>query len=129
MKYEYITATGKTEIEVDEEFYNLLITMDKEEFNSHRKHDRRRPVSLEDVEYEGEWFEDTADILGDLIIKEDTEQLCTAISHLSLKQQTLIDKVYFRYEKIIDIAREQGVSQSAISQRLATAIKKLKKFL
>jgi phage antirepressor YoqD-like protein len=58
MKYIYQNTTGTTEIEVDEQFHDLLVTMDREEFNSDRKHSRRYPISLENCEYEGEWFED-----------------------------------------------------------------------
>jgi len=54
MKYEYINATGKTEIEVDEHFFDILVALDREEYNADRKHSRRHPLSLEGVEYEGE---------------------------------------------------------------------------
>jgi len=73
MKYTYITATGKIEIEVDEQLHEILIGLDNKERNSDRKHSRRNPISLESAVYEGEWFSDGADILGDLIRTEDIE--------------------------------------------------------
>ena len=129
MKYEYINATGKTEIEVDEHFFDILVSLDKEEFNSDRKHSRRNPLSLEETEYEGEWFSDGSDLLGDLIRAESNARLHDALLRLTADQQALVRRVYFKNEKIVDIADEQGVSQPAITQRLATAIKKLKKLL
>jgi len=129
MKYEYINATGKIEIEVDEQFYDILLALDREEFNSDRKHARRHPLSLEEMEYEGDWLSDGADILSDLIKSEDSERLHKALASLTSSQQALLERVYAKNEKIVDIARKMGVSQPAISQRLLTIIKILKRIL
>jgi RNA polymerase sigma factor (sigma-70 family) len=129
MKYIYQNATGTTEIEVDEEYYDLLIAMDREEYNSDRKHSRRYPVSLEDCEYEGEWFADGTDILGDLIEKESYSRLRGALEQLTPEQQSLIERVYFRNETNVKIAAEQGVSEAAIRERLRWIYKKLKNIL
>ena len=129
MKYEYISATGKTEIEVDEQFYDILVALDREAYNADRKHSRRYPLSLEGVDYEGEWFSDGADFLGDLIRAESHERLHAALGQLTPDQQELIDRVYFKYEKIIDIAIAQGVSHVAIQNRLKKIYNRLKKVL
>ena len=129
MKYEYKGATGNTEIEVDEQFFDILVSLDKEEFNSDRKHSRRNPLSLEDTEYEGEWFADGSDLLGDLIRAESNARLHAVLLRLTADQQTLVDRVYFKNEKIVDIARRDGVSHVAILDRLKRIHKKLKNYL
>ena len=129
MKYEYINATGKTEIEVDEQFYDILVALDREEYNSDRKHSRRHPLSLEDAEYEGEWFSDGADLLGDMIRAESYERLHAALAQLTPSQQALIQQIYFEGVAPSEIARRDGVDKSAISHRLALAHKRLKKLL
>ena len=129
MKYEYINATGKTEIEVDEHFYEILVALDREEYNSDRKHSRRHPISLEGAEYEGDWFSDGADLLGDMIRAETHERLHAALGQLTPDQQTLIRQIYFEGVAPSEIAKRDGVDKSAISHRLALAYKRLKKLL
>jgi len=92
-------------------------------------HNRHKSVSMEDVEYEGEWFSDNSDFLSDLIQAEDVTRLRAAMTKLLPKQQVLIKRIYFSNEKVIDIAAAQGVLQSAISHRTATILRNLKKFL
>ena len=82
MKYEYKHATGTTEIEVDEHFYDLLVTMDDEEKNSNRKHSRRYPISLENCEYEGEWFEDKNDLIEETEAAIRWEQASASLTEL-----------------------------------------------
>jgi len=129
MKYQYKTATGNHEIEVDEQFYDALIALDAKEKNSDRKHSRRRPVSLESMDYEGQWFSDGTDILGDLIQTENYERLHTALAELTSDQQELIEWMYVKNEKIVDITRSIGVSHVAIINRLSRVHEKLKKLL
>ncbi|MCL1901460.1 MAG: chromosome segregation protein SMC, partial [Firmicutes bacterium] len=82
MKYEYITVTGKVAIEVDEQFNDLLVAMDNEEKNSNRKHSRRYPISLENCEYEGEWFEDKNNPINDTEAAVQWEQASAALTDL-----------------------------------------------
>jgi len=94
-----------------------------------RKHSRRNPISLESAKYDGEWFSDGSDFLTDMIRAEKIIRLHIALSQLTTEQQALISRIYFKKEKVIDIAAEQGVSHSAISHRVATVLKKMKKLL
>ena len=96
---------------------------------SDHKYSHYKPVSLESMDYEGEWFSDNSDFLSDLIQAEDVTRLHTAISKLLPEQQTLIKRIYFNNEKIVNIAVTQGVSRPAISQRASTILRNLKKFL
>ena len=129
MKYEYDTATGKNEVEVDERFIDILREMDREEYNSDRRHSRHNPISLSHADYDRDWMTDKADILCDLIEAEDGEKLQAALALLTTDQRSLIQDVYFRGVLPSEIARRDGVYKSAISNRLARAIKRLRFFL
>ena len=129
MKYEYITATGKSQIEVDERFHDILLAMDREDYNSDRKHSRRYPLSLSNAVFDGDWMADRTDILGELIRSEAREHLHRALATLTPEQQTLVTQVYMRNEKIIDIARRDGVSEAAIRDRLKKIYSRLRKIL
>ena len=127
MKYEYITATGKQGIEVDEQFYSALMALDREEYNSDRKHHRHNPISLSSAYYDGEWMKAETDILGDLIRADDLECLHETFPLLTLKQQALVKRIFLNHEKIMDIARKDGVSEAAIRNRLGKIYRRLKK--
>ena len=125
MKYQYTTAEGKIVIEVDEQLYNILVAMDKEEYNNDRKYHRHNPVSLESIDYDEKLKDGKVDVLGDLVHAEDRERLYMTLAQLTLDQQKLIERICINNEKIVDIAQSLGVSQPAISQRLMTVRKKL----
>ena len=125
----YIDADGRIiELEVAEEIGSFYLTSLEEEKRNERR-ETRRHTSLSQIDFEGEWFSNGADILGDLIRTENREKVRSALAKLTPIQRELLDRVYIRNEKIIDIARNQGVSQPAISQRVATAIKRFIKYL
>ena len=129
MNYIYKTVMGNREIEVDEQLYNILDALDREERNAHRKYYRHNPIYLGSADCIEEWMDESSDILSNLIQEEDREQLYKALEQLNFGQQRLIELVYFFNEKIVDIAQEFGVSQQAISKRLMKAREKLKKLL
>ena len=129
MKYEYKTVTENITIEVDEHFHDILIALDNEAYNSDRKHERRHPVSLDDADYEGEWFSDGTDILSDLIRKESHVRLHAAISKLTPNQQALIHQIFYEGVSPSDVAKRDGIDKSAISHRIALVYKRLKKIL
>jgi len=120
---------GSHEIEVDEQFYGVLLALDRKEFNSDRKHRRHNPISLSNTDYDGEWMEDGTDILGDLIRVDGDKQLHAALTNLTHDQQALIKQVFFEGVTPSTIAQRDGVDKSAISHRLALAYKRLKKLL
>lgn len=132
MKYEYNFVTGTKEVEIDEKWASLLNEMD-EEYDK-RRDSSFRPTSIEVMEIKGYSIpiEDT-DILK--LITESTEKeralqlLPEALSTLNPKQQALIKAIYFDGLTQAKYAEKLGVSQSAVSQRLSTAEKILKKFL
>jgi len=126
MKYQYKTVEGKIVIEVDEQLFNILDAMDREERNADRRYNHHNPISLSSADYEGEWMKDETDILGDLVHAEDRERLCKTLAQLTHDQQKLIERIVRNNEKIVEIAQVLGVSHQAISQQLMTVRKKLK---
>jgi len=129
MKYVYETAIGRSEIEVDKYFYNILTAMDREESNAERKHSRRQAISIDAVKYGGRWFADETDLLEDLIQRDSTARLHMALMNLSASQRSLIELVYFKNEKLVDVALKYGVWESAIRDRLRKIYCRLKKIL
>ncbi|MCL2343198.1 MAG: sigma-70 family RNA polymerase sigma factor [Firmicutes bacterium] len=129
MKYEYKGVTGKTAIEVDERYFEILVALDKGESNNTHKYNRHNPASLEDADYEGDWFADDTDILGDLIHAESIERVRAALPLLTSDQRALIERRYADNVKTIDISRQDGVSEAAVRDRLKKIYNRLKKSL
>ena len=129
MIYKYTGTQKECAIEVDEFFYEILSDLDKDEFNSERKHKRRYPMSLENIDYEGEWLADDTDLLHSLIQKEQYKLLYAALENLSEAQKKLVIQIYFHEISASDIARKEGVGKSAISHRLNRIHKRLQNIL
>lgn len=118
-----------SEINVTDELYALHLELLQEEKRNHWK-ETRRHISLDYLMEQGADIADgDGDPLSALIEKTDDERIKTALSYLSDKQLSLIEKVFYNDLSLREIARQTGVSHQALSQQLATIYKKLKKFL
>ena len=124
MKYTYTNATGTTEIEVDEQFYDLLIAMDKDDYNSDRKHSRRYPISLENCEYEGEWFADGKDAAGEVETSIDTQRALASLTEL---QRICFVEVCLNGRPQHSVAADLSITQQMVDKHVRAARKKLKK--
>lgn len=124
MKYTYHFANGDSqEIEVTEAQYLILKDADRIEYNNDHANTRRH-ISLDMVEAdEGMQFADPSS----LPMTESASRLHAAIEQLRPDQQKLIHAIYFEGIAVDEFAASEGVSGSAISHRLRTAEKKLKK--
>ena len=128
--YTYKFADGtKSAVEVEDELYDLLIEMDKEEKYGNRR-ETRRHVSLETLtemnvepSYTDEYNFD--EIFGGM----ENEQLQEAISELLPTQQSLLNRLFVEKQTVSEIAASDGVAVCSISNRLARIYKKLKNFL
>ena len=128
IKYHFADGTT-SEIEVTDEFYATYTELIRQEKRNYWK-ETRRHISLDYLNENGIDFESpAADPLSVLLQNEDEEQIHKAISKLSDKQKELAEKVFFKGMTLTAIAKEKRVSQPAITQQLATVLKKLKKFL
>lgn len=129
IQYKFNDGTTK-EISVTDELYALHLELLQEEKRNHWK-ETRRHISLDYLMEQGADIadHDSGDPLSALIEKTDDERIKTALSYLSDKQRSLIEKVFYNDLSLREIARQTGVSHQALSQQLATIYKKLKKFL
>ena len=129
MKITYEFVTGEvSEAEVDERLGGMLLDLDRQQYNNDKK-ETRRHVSLAGMDYEGELFVSAEDTEGEAVRREDMAWLYSAMEILSPAQRELLEKVYFEERKITDIAREEGVTEAAIRNRLKKIYFRLKKFL
>ena len=129
IQYKFNDGTTK-EISVTDELYALHLELLQEEKRNHWK-ETRRHISLDYLMEQGVDIadHDSGDPLSALIEKTDDERIKTALSYLSDKQRSLIEKVFYNDLSLREIARQTGVSHQALSQQLATIYKKLKKLL
>lgn len=127
MKINYEFANEVVEIEVSEDWGNILIDLDRQEYNVNHK-ETRRHTALDNENEDGEWLAvEDAEIAAFFAGESDEERLHRAIARLKPKQRELIRAIYFEHISVSEYARREGVSQPAISEQLNTAIKKLKK--
>lgn len=130
MKITYKFVTGEvTEVEVSEEIGAVIIDLDRQEYNNDHK-ETRRYYSLEGKVYEGmDYAAEDSGLEALFAGPTDEERLHTAIRQLSPDQQEMVQAIYFENVSVNDYAARMGVTQSAISHRLQTVKKKLKKLL
>ena len=130
MKITYKFVTGAvTEVEVSEEIGAVIIDLDRQEYNNDHK-ETRRHYSLEGKVYEGmDYAVEDSGLEALFAGPTDEERLHAAIRQLSPDQQEMVRAIYFENVSVNDYAARTGVTQSAISHRLQTVKKKLKKLL
>ena len=120
--------TGIKEITVTEASGKEIIELNRIEYNDNHR-ETRRHVSLEAYDPYGALVQDNADPLQEVINKEEMDKLHQSISQLKPAQQKLLMKKFWDDMKQIDIANEEGVSKMAITKRLQTIKRRLKKIL
>lgn len=128
MKIKYQLATETVEIEVTDDWGNLVVDLDRQEYNINHK-ETRRHCSLDAFNLDDALFPSDDDVEAEVTTKDENRRLYAAIAQLSPRQQYLIRQVYFEGRKYTDIAREEGVDRTAISHATDRAIKNLKKIL
>lgn len=130
MKIEYKYVTGETvEIEVSEEWSKILIELDRQEYNINHKETRRHVyygASCDD----GEWLADES-LNPEVLIqeKEEAAKCESAFRSLTEEQSQLIKRVYEDHIGITAYAKECGITQQAVSKRVKTIRRKMKKVL
>ena len=127
IKYEFVTGEV-FEIEVEDALGEVLLEFDRQEKNNDRR-ETRRHMSLDGMDFEGEWFVSSEDTEGAALCQEDMGRLTRALEMLSPGQRELVLKVYFKGMRVADIARAEGVSEAAVRNRLKKIYGKLKKIL
>ena len=129
MKIQYKFATETISIDVPDDWGEILIDLDRHEYNNDHK-ETRRHYSLEGKVYEGmDYAVEDSDLEALFAGPTDEERLHAAIQKLDANQREMIRAIYFEDVSVNDYAARMGVTQSAISHRLQTVKKKLKKLL
>lgn len=130
IKYNFLSSIpGEiTEVEVDDNLGKAMEQMALDEFNLDRK-ETRRHIYMSELEEKGRYIPNDTNPLEDVLKEERIKELMAAIERLKPEQKELLIRVYWNNENQQDIASEKGVSQQAISSRLKTIYKFLKKFL
>lgn len=129
VKIMYRFADGHVEeLKVEKEVAETLRELDRQEYNNNHR-ETRRHVTFDCTE-EKSWLAVDDQRLSRLLDGPPDEiRLRVAINQLEQHHRDLIIAIFYRGIKIVEYARLSGVSQSAISQQLSNAIKKLKKLL
>ncbi len=128
MKIRYQFATETVEVEVSEELGNIIVDLDRQEYNNHHK-ETRRHCSLDAFNLDDALFPSEEDIEAEVVAKDQYNRLYAAIALLEPQQKELVRQVFFENRKIVDIAAEEGVSEAAIRNRLKRITQHLKKIL
>ena len=127
---QYKFADGTTnEVEVTEEMYLIHLELLQQEKRNHWK-ETRRHTSLYYFTDMGIDFEDKRiDLFAEIVRKENAERVHKALLALSDKRRNLVQKFYYEEMTMRQIASQEGVSHTAISQRMKTIRKRLQKQL
>lgn len=124
MKIKYQFATETVEIEVADDWGNLVIDLDRQEYNNDHA-ETRRHVSYDALDFDGD-----ALAVEDPALTTYTEQdaLREAIGQLTPNQQDIIRAYYFEGRTFTEIAQALGVGVSSVIRAAERAKKTLKKF-
>ena len=128
MKIKYEFATETVEVEVSEKDANIIVELDRQEYNINHK-ETRRHCSLDAFNLDDALFPSDDNVEAEVTTKDEYRRLHKAIAQHSPRQQYLIQQVFNEGRKYTDIAREEGVDCTAISHATDRAIKKLKKII
>lgn len=129
MKIQYKFSSETIEIEVSDEWSEILIDLDRQEYNNDHK-ETRRHYHMEGCAYEGEDFAVEDPALARLLEDDGLlAKLPSAVASLLPRQQRLINQVFVERKTYVAIAREDGVDESAVRKAVGRALKKLEKLL
>ncbi len=128
MKIKYEFANEAVEIEVDEKWATIVLELDREEYNDNHR-ETRRHCSLDALNLDDALLPSSADVFQAVADAEIKRKLYRAIETLSPQQRELVWRIYFLGEHPADIARELGVSKTAIHNRLQRIFTQLQKNL
>jgi len=119
-------------IEVSDEFaikYEEVTTEFKRSEWRAERNAKNHNSSYEELTEAGMQFEDKQPTPEDsLIDKEEKQTLYKAIKQLTPEQQKLVRDVFFNGKNQREIAKKQGISEPAITQKLKRIYASLKKF-
>ena len=125
MTYDYHFNNETISIDIPDSDYEVLIEMDRLEYNTNHK-ETRRHVSLEAYDRDDNQLPASTDVEESCIQRMEIDALQCAMDSLLPKQRELIQKIFFENQTITSLARLEGVGKSAICERLNRALERLK---
>ncbi len=126
--YKFVDGTTNA-VEVTEDIYLIHLELLQQEKRNHWK-ETRRHTSLYYFTDMGIDFEDKRiDLFAEIVRKENAERVHRALLTLSDKRRDLVRKFYYEEMTMRQIASQEGVTHTAISQRMKTIRKRLQKEL
>ena len=123
-RYTYYTATGKEEIDVGENWYELLCQADRDIYNNNRREDYKSYhlnsyVDDESGEEHDAWEtvadKETLEIESDICAKMDEDWV---LDCLSKRNKYIYEKCVVEGVSQSAVAKELGLTQSSVSRRL-----------
>ena len=102
MKIKYEFATETISVDVDDEWANILIDLDRVEYNNDHA-ETRRHCSLDEYDADGNLVASGVNIENEYLAREDRERLHAAIEALEPRQRQLIKSYYFKHMGLEDI--------------------------
>lgn len=131
MKITYKFATGETTtIEVSDEIGEILIDLDRKEYNVNHRETRRHTL-LDGLDFEGKLFADNIDIPHLLEQKETAQMVRAAVEQLRPKQRDLIYALYLLDKPVsqAEYGRQLGIAETSVQQNARRAKQALKEIL
>ena len=126
--YKFVDGTTNI-VEVTEDIYLIHLELLQQEKRNHWK-ETRRHISLHYLMENGIDFEDKRiDLFAEIVRKENAERVHKALMTLSDKRRDLVRKFYYEEMTMRQIASQESVSHTIISQRMKTIRKCLQKQL
>ena len=126
--YKFVDGTTNA-VEVTEDIYLIHLELLQQEKRNHWR-ETRRHTSLYYFTDMGIDFEDKRiDLFAEIVRKENAERIHKALLTLSDKRRDLVRKFYYEEMTMRQIASQESVSHTAISQRMKTIRKRLQKQL
>lgn len=130
MKIQYSYCDGQSiSIEVEDSLGEIIIQLEKEEYNANRRETRRHESYSNDNDKRDTLADPAANVEIDMIRAVENNRLYQAVQALQPRQQELVRHIYFENRRIADIARQQGVTEGAVRDRLRKIHERLKKLL
>lgn len=127
MKFTYVFADETVEIEVSEEWNNILVDLDRQEYNNAHA-ETRRHCSLEALNLDDTLIPSNVDLEREVLGPEENDAVMSTLRKLKPAQSDLLKAIYIEGFTVNEYAERYGVTQSAISHRLKTAKINFRKF-
>lgn len=129
-KYEFVNGEV-VEIEVSEEWAEVLADLNRQEYNNDKK-ETRRHCTMDVLGDEGEWMMDASKNPGldsnTELFGLENEKLEKAMKTLTVKQRNAVIALYFEGYSIGEYAALIGVNENTVSMQVSRAMKKIKIF-